>query len=1309
MVFDSLLNKEVRLLKKSEKLYVKGEKTLPKDSSQAHSLFLESLENIKANSGLIKDKKKDFSELLANLGDQLTSLDDFKNGEYALKMAINLDSKNINAYVFYARALKNRKNYDLALSTVDKAIAMNRKSKGAWETKAEIYEAMGDVDEALKIYLNLINLYPEELKYYEKYLKYKPNDEKILLKKGILLYDKGNFDSSANTLQTVVNINPNNKEAYLYLGAAYEKIEKYEEAINAFKKVISIDSEDKHAWVNLAVIYKKRGEYEDALKAVKEGIKIDPNDSNTWALRAEIEYDTENYDDALESANQALSLKKDVDVLLLKREILKKKYVEDEMAKTCHNLIEMGKRDLDIYYDLAEAYFKMKNYDMALQVIDSILNSSPHHLPTLILQKNTLMAMGRWEKVITTCEKILEIDPKNVETMVDMAKAYENMEKYESALHFLKKATQIDSKNIELWKMQKEMAKKVNKPNEVVNACVGITGIVEDFDAYYDMARAYYTLGRFAEAKKAMDKALRIKETGNAWNLNGMINYKLNDLEGAKKSFERATEIEGGVKKYWSNLGWVLEKLEKYEEALKAFDKAIEIDPKDMRIWYEKGLCLEKLGEWEESLKCFDEALKIDSKFTKALMEKGEVLLQLEHLDEALKAFNSLLKLEPANHLALYKRAFIEFKKGEREACEKDIEEALKYEKDEKYLELKKDCCKSVENWDCVVEVSRSILDINGRNMNTYRDLAMAYINLGKVDSAITTYRRALEIFPDNISFMYELKDIFIKEKRYPDLIDIGKKILSIEPEDFQTLLDMGRAYMEMQRYDDAEDYLLRALNVKMTKEVYDSLGELYYKKKDYQGAIKYYADSLKIEADPEIYYKMALAQYRIGEMDFALTSIRKAIKRKKAAKYYLMASKIYSERGDMNNALKYGKKALNIDDTPEIRVLLGKILVDSGDYVEAISTLKAPAKEGNERAMELLAYALEKEDRQEDAKEIYRKILEKNKENVNAYLGLGRINMANEKYEDAKDAYLMAYKINPHNRELCENLAFVYEKLGDLNESLKYVDLAIEMEPENKHLWTTKGQLLMKLEKYEDAKRAFEKAVSLDAEFQPAVEGLKDAERILENKEIEKFARDVLVLEFKTGKKVTKKEAFKKLDIPLAILPKVFKYIREEEPLNVGELSDEEKKKFEKATYVLAKKIHKIENLSLGDIVGNTNLSVSKAKRLLKYIDYCMSHGVPEEVTPEEEKLVKRAIEMDIKNKSLLNLMLNLDIGICTAKKIRKILKDLEEDEEEQEDFEEDTAEENNVEDREEKVNYSEEELVEEEEESEQEEDLRL
>ncbi len=1260
MILDSLLNKEIRLLKKVEKTYNRGAKLLKSDPAQAKTYIEESLKEIAKNHQIIKEKKKDFSILLGKIGDSLSALNNYKDADYAFKLAFSYDQNNSSAYVLYAKSLASRKDYTRAHAMVDKAININRKDKKAWEMKAEIYEKQGDVDEALKIYKNLINIYPDELKYLEKYLHYKPNDADILFKKGLLLYKKNDFDGSAKTLENVIAISSGNKEALLYLGAAYEKLERYGDAVSTFKKVIAMEPDNLHAWINLAVIYKKRGEYKDALKAIKEAIKVDPNKEKSWIMKAEIEFFLESHEDALQSINQALEIKETRNALLLKRDILKKHYIPEEMASTCRALIDSEHREVDIYLDLARAYYDMKKYEDALQVIDAILKASPHHLPTLILKKDTLKAIKRWEKVVEVAQSILDIDPKNLEAMEDAADAYANMGKYESSLHFMKRATEIDRKNVELWKLRKEYAKKLNKPAEVIDACVGIIAVTEDFDTYMDMGKAYYTLGRFDEAKKILVKALRIKDDAATWNQLGMVNYKLKDIEGAKNAFEKATALNPEVKSYWSNLGWVFEKLEKYDEAIEAIDHALELDSDDMRLWYQKGVCLKKLGELENALSCFDKALELNSEFTKALFEKGEILLELEHLDDAKEVYTKLLKLSPSNHKAMYRLASIYLSKKEFESCKKNIEDALKFSKDEKYLELKKDCCKSTRDNDCVIEVCREILNVNGRNLAAYRDLATAYMNAGKVDSAINTYRKGIEVFPENETLMHELKEILKRENRHADIIDIGKKILEISPEDFQTLLDIGRAYMALQHYDDAEDYLIRAMNVKKTKEVYDSLGELYMKMKDYRSALKYYADSLKIENDPENHYNMAKAHYYLGELDFATKEIRAAVRKKESAKYYLLGSLIYSDTGKIKDAMKYAQKALSIEDSPEIRVLLGKILINAGEYAEAIGVLKIPAKEGNMKTMVLLAGALEKEQRIDDALEMYRRILKEDNSNIEAYMGLGRINLSLEKYEEAKDAYEMAYRIDPHRRDICENLAFVYEKFGNLKESLRYLDMAIEMEPNNKFLWTKKGQILLAMEKYDEAKRAFEKALSIDGDLKSAREGLKDAERYIEERDIENYAREILKLEYTTKTKVTKKIAFKKLNIPLSILPKVFDYIRAPELLSMDSLIDEEKRKFEKATYTLAKKLNKIEGISLNEIIGTSKISVRSAKRLLRYIELCQGGSDDGAITQEDENLVRRAVDMDIKNLSILNLMLSLDIGICQAKRVKSLLKQL-------------------------------------------------
>ena len=1257
MVLDSLFNKEIRTLKKAERLYEKGARMANVNDPQGKSLALEALNLIFSSRDLISSKTNDFSLLLSKIGALISRYGDFKNADEAFKMAMSLNGKNIDAYINFAESLAQRKDYDRALKMTERALLIDRRNKRAWETKASIYEIIGDIDEAIKVYRGLIALYPENLEYYEKYLKYKPDDYEILYKKGKILYKKGDLKGATDSFEEVVKHKPDHKNAYLYLGAAYHKLDRLDDSIRAFKKVITLDHKNKAAWFNLAIIYEKKKKYDDALESIREAVKIDPNDPKVWYRRASIEKNMGSYAQALISINRAVEIKKDfVDAFLLKREILKKIYDPKEMVDTCSSLINLGRMDVDIYHDLAKAYFDMKDYTNALKVTEAILSRIPNDLTGLKMQRDIMKIQGRWNEVISLCQKILKISQKDVECLLDQATAYENLGKLESTLNILKKATDLAPNNMDIWMKRKNVAKKLNRPDEVIAASLPIIEKIDDLETYIDLGKAYYVIQRFDESRKILERALKIGENDELWYNLGKTYYKLHNLEDAARSFRKASEINPKEKKYWSSLGWVYEKLEKYREAIDAFDRAIDIDSGDMRIWYERGICLEKIGEREKALKSFDVALKINPKFTKALFEKANLLLELGSLEDSLDAFNKLLHLDPANHLAFYKRALVRFKLKNYESCLKDINNALKYEKREDYYELRKDCCKEMKNWNCVVDSARRIIEINRKNLSAYRDLAKGYINLGKVESAVEAYRDALEVFPDEDVLLYELKDLLKKEGRNGEVVNVAKKILELHPDDFNNLLDLSGALISLDRYRDAENYLLRALDIKKTKEVYDLLGNLYSKLEDYKSAIKYYKESLKLQDDPEVRYFVAKCYYKLNNYDTALKEIRKALRKNKAAKYYLLASKIAMDKGDTNYALKYGREALKLQDSPEVRLLLSEVLLSAGEYEEIIHILKDLAKSGNLKALQILGDALEKSGRYDDAIAIYDRIVEIDENNINALKGLARIYLKKKDLENARNVLENLVKIVPENKEVNEDLAFVYSSLGEYEKALKYINQAIILDPENKFFYNSKGLILLNMKLYDDAKKAFEKALSIDPEFRDAMEGLKDCERKIEEQEIEKYARKVLDWEHRTGKKVSKKVAFKDLGIPLGYIPKVFEYIESEEPFDPAALEEERKEKFERVSLYLARKINKIDGLSLADIIANTNLNIRSAKRLLRYIEFCLGSEFDEKTTPEDEHLVRRILDQGIDSRRIVNIMVGLDVGICKAKKLQTL-----------------------------------------------------
>ncbi len=1259
------MNKEAKIYHRSEKLYEKGLKLINRNNPNGKEYLSRALQNIKENKSLIKERRSDFSKLLLNIGLAFQKVGDIKDASLAFKMAINMDKHNVKAYTNYAMIKALQKDYRKAIMFVERALQIDLQSREAWETKAEIYQLKGDIDEALDIYKKLINLYPEELKYYEKYLEYRPKDIDILFKMGVQLYKIQSYSECVRVMREIVNINVDYQEAWVYLGAAYAKMDRMVDAINSLKKAIAIDPNDKLSWINLAILHKKRGEYEEALKCIKEAIKIDPNDKKSWYLEASILKLMDRYAEALKAVNRALEYdSRYMEALVLKRDLAKKLKVYEDLADACVGILDLGNDDTDIRYDLAYAYYKLDKFDRALEIIQDLLKILPKHLPSLKLQRDIMKKKEQWERVIAACEEILKIEPNDVDSLVDEAVAYRNMGKLDSALNFIIRATEIESSNIELWKMRRDIAKELNKPQEVINASTQIIAMGGDFETYRDLARAYYTSSRYDDAKKVLEKGLKIKDDDDeGWNLLGMIFYKLGDLENARYSFKKATELNPSKKKYWKNLAWTMEKLDKFEEAVQYYNKALELDPEDMRLWYEKGLCLKNIKRYEEALESFDEALKINKNFTKAMFEKGDVLLHMKKYDEALKIFSSLVKIEPTNSKYIYKRAYARFKKKEYEAALKDLNMALSYERRERYMELKKDVCKAMKDFECLIDTCKEILTMNKKNLVAWRDLASAYESRGKVESAIATYREALEIFPDNDVLLYELKELLLRHERFADAVEVSKSILAIAPEDYKNLMDLGLALIKLKKYGEAKKYLVRAVELNKNSKVMELLGDANYHLKNYREAIENYTEAIHLDAKPELYHKLAKAYYRNGDVDEAINSIQRALEKKKDARFYLLGSRIYLELEDLDTAYQYGKSAFELEDTEDTRINLAEILLEMGKYDDIIKILKPLAKEDNLNALRILGRALEADSRFEDALKIYQRVVEIDKRDKKSWVGIARCYMSLKDAKNAIKAYERAYLLDPKDPGMCKSLAFAYESAGDLKKALEYLDKGLDIAPEDDHLWVARGFVLMKMDDLERSLKSFDKALKLNPELTSAQEGKIECERRIEERKIEKYARKILLHEYRTGKTVSKKEAFKNLNVPLSLISKVFDYIRLQEPINLDKLPKEERKKLEMESLKLAKKLGRIENLSLPEIVGNTQLDVKSSKRLLSYITHCLAGEFATTPTKEEEILLRKALDLELKDRSVLNLMMNLEIGPCRAKLIQKLLRELEED----------------------------------------------
>ena len=94
----------------------------------------------------------------------------------------------------------------------------------------------------------------------------------------------------------------------------------------------------------------------------------------------------------------------------------------------------------------------------------------------------------------------------------------------------------------------------------------------------------------------------------------------------------------------------------------------------------------------------------------------------------------------------------------------------------------------------------------------------------------------------------------------------------------------------------------------------------------------------------------------------------------------------------------------------------------------------------------------------------------------------MGVIEMKKHNYEIAKDYFLKCIKIDQNNKSALNNLAFLYQKIGQNNDSLEIIENLLFKYPNDKNLLNNAGNILIDLNRYVEAIKYIKKAIKIDS-----------------------------------------------------------------------------------------------------------------------------------------------------------------------------------------------------------------------------------
>jgi tetratricopeptide (TPR) repeat protein len=227
------------------------------------------------------------------------------------KAAVEKDPQNAEAHYYLGKALFADNRHDQALREFKSVSRLGLEGKNIPEIEfreliAKLYVEFKQSEEALKEYLLLIKVQPENAEYYynagtifsernrgdlaESYLKkamsLNPKDSRYYAQLGILLYQNKKLREADATLDVALRLDPNNLTSQFYKGKVLKDEKEYSASLPYFERA-SRDQEFKvRALVESGSSYMSLKMIDKAIVELDRAIKLSQNEDETDSMYA---------------------------------------------------------------------------------------------------------------------------------------------------------------------------------------------------------------------------------------------------------------------------------------------------------------------------------------------------------------------------------------------------------------------------------------------------------------------------------------------------------------------------------------------------------------------------------------------------------------------------------------------------------------------------------------------------------------------------------------------------------------------------------------------------------------------------------------------------------------------------------------------------------------------------------------------------------------------------------------------------------------------------------------------------------------
>jgi len=338
--------------------------------------------------------------------------------------------------------------------------------------------------------------------------------------KGIVQYQKGNYEEAIDFFNKALEINRKNENAWYRKGLALSDIEKYKEALKAYNEAIKINPEHGNAWHNKGIALNNLLKYKKAIRAYNKAISINKVTeikkvhAMPWIYKGFLYYDFKKYEEALKAIENAIKIYENDKIITdittkqnralawtNKGIILSKLGKCKEAIKAFEKASHIDPEEPLIHTELGEHFLKLGNLEDSSKKVKDALTINENYTRALHLLGRIKIEEQDYISAISSFNKAITLDCES-----DLLLLWES---YASYLHAEFSSNLDDKKKIETTVSIIRKLEKAEKISEKYG-----DGEVQAPILYF-LGYLYYKSEDIFTAKEKLEKCVKVKSSSS--------------------------------------------------------------------------------------------------------------------------------------------------------------------------------------------------------------------------------------------------------------------------------------------------------------------------------------------------------------------------------------------------------------------------------------------------------------------------------------------------------------------------------------------------------------------------------------------------------------------------------------------------------------------------------------------------------------------------------------------------------------------------------------------------------------------------